>query len=269
MEIDARLFPPSLYGPFRQVLQGSDFGERKPAEKLHVDQFCKFRLNFRQLIQCITDRREFLGVDQILTCFGLQRSNFEFTAALDRVAAPGMINDQSAHPTLGIPHEPRPVGKPTAFTRGDVEIGLVQKSCDTQACRRSPSCQFPFRQSVQFRIQAAEELICGCAIAAFSCADERGNCRPHAAHSRRRIALSCLQCRTFRNDNQAIRLVQTSKNICSPNPSDFRYRVLDLSSLNAETFHTKVFCRSSTLESPTSDPCWGSERSEVRRSSLG
>src|SRR6266576_351814 len=50
MEIDACLFPPSLYGTLRQVLQGGDLGKRKPAEKLHINQLGKLRLDFRQFI---------------------------------------------------------------------------------------------------------------------------------------------------------------------------------------------------------------------------
>jgi hypothetical protein len=65
MEIDSRLLPPSLYGTFRQVLQGGDFGERKPAEELHIDQLSKLRLDSSQLIQCIATRREFFSVNGI------------------------------------------------------------------------------------------------------------------------------------------------------------------------------------------------------------
>ena len=45
-----------LYGPFRQLPQGGDFGEREPAEKLHVDQFSKLNVDFGELIQRIADR---------------------------------------------------------------------------------------------------------------------------------------------------------------------------------------------------------------------
>src|SRR5580765_523372 len=120
MEIDARLFPLSLYCTFRQVLQGGNFRERKAAEKLHVHQFGKLRLDFRQFIQGVADRREFLGVDGILVKIRLERSDFEFAAALDCISAPGMINDQSAHHPRGITHEPRPVRKAVAFARCDV-----------------------------------------------------------------------------------------------------------------------------------------------------
>jgi len=45
MEIDSRLLPPSLYGTFRQVLQGGDFGETKPTEEFHIDQLSQLRLD--------------------------------------------------------------------------------------------------------------------------------------------------------------------------------------------------------------------------------
>jgi hypothetical protein len=72
MEVDSGLFPPSLYGPFRQVLEGGNFGEREPAEELQVDQFSELRLDFRQLIQGIADCREFFGVDKVFAWLGLE-----------------------------------------------------------------------------------------------------------------------------------------------------------------------------------------------------
>jgi hypothetical protein len=53
MEIDSHLFPPSLYGRFRKVLQGGDLGETKPTEEFHIGQLSQLRLDFSQLIQCI------------------------------------------------------------------------------------------------------------------------------------------------------------------------------------------------------------------------
>src|SRR6266481_4182600 len=214
MEIDSRLFPLSLYGTFRQVLQGGDFSERKSTEEFHVDQLSQLRLDFRQLIQCIADRREFFSVNRILAWVGFERSNFEFTPALDCVAAPGVINDQSAHHTCGITHEPRPVGKAVAFARGDVEIGLVQKCRNAEACWGSPSCQFPFCQSVQFRVQSAEQCIRGRAIAAFSRANERGNRRPHAALSCLRMALNRLSLAHLPVTTNVFSSSTTSNNIC-------------------------------------------------------
>ena len=82
-------------------------------------------------------------VDGILACVGFERSNFEFTATLDRVAASGVINNESAHHTCGIPHEPRPVGKAAAFTRGDVKIGLMQQCCNAQTYRGSSALSPP------------------------------------------------------------------------------------------------------------------------------
>ncbi len=86
MEIDSRLFPLSLYGTFRQVLQGGDFSERKSTEEFHVDQLSQLRLDFRQLIQCIADRREFFSVNGILAWVGFERSNFKLAPAFDRVS---------------------------------------------------------------------------------------------------------------------------------------------------------------------------------------
>jgi hypothetical protein len=42
-----------------------------------------------------------------------------------------------------------------------------------------------------------KKCVRGRGIAAFSRADERGNCRPHTAHSCRRIAQRWVECRTF------------------------------------------------------------------------
>ncbi len=142
--------------------------------------------------QCIADRRECFSVNRILAWVGFERSNFKLASAFDRVSASGMINDQSTHHSCGIPHEPRPIGKAVAFTLGDVEIRLVQQRCDAQACRRSPSCQFPFRHPVQFRVQSAEQFIRGRAVSAFGVPDKRGNCGAHAAPSHRRNAPKCL-----------------------------------------------------------------------------
>src|SRR5258705_7687261 len=123
MEIDSRLFPLSLYGTFRQVLQGGDFSERKSTEEFHVDQLSQLRLDFRQLIQCIADRREFSSVNGILAWVGFERSNFKLAPTFDRVSASGMINDQSTHHSCGIPHEPRPIGKPLAFSFANASLG--------------------------------------------------------------------------------------------------------------------------------------------------
>jgi hypothetical protein len=82
MEIDSRLFPPSLYGTFRQVLQGSNFGERKPTKEFHIDQLSQLGLDFRQLIQCIAGRREFFSVNRILAWVGFERSNFKLAPRL-------------------------------------------------------------------------------------------------------------------------------------------------------------------------------------------
>src|SRR5437868_8002858 len=136
----------------------------------------------------------------IFAYVGLQRSNFEFTAALDRVATAGVIDNQSAHHTRGIPHEARAVWKAVAFTRRDIEIGLVQQRCDAEACWRTPSCQLSFCEPVQLGVQSAEKCIRSRAIAAFNRVDKRGNCRLHAALSCRRIALTYLKCRTFTSD---------------------------------------------------------------------
>ena len=86
MEIDSRLFPPSLYGTFRQVLQGGNFAERKPTEEFHIDQLSQLGLDFSQLIQCIADRREFFSVNRILGRVGFERSNFKLAPAFDRVS---------------------------------------------------------------------------------------------------------------------------------------------------------------------------------------
>src|SRR5215469_5701709 len=115
MKINARLFPTSLHRTFREVSQGGDFRESQPTEELQVNKFSKFRLHLRQLIQCIADGREFFRVDETLDCIGFKRSNLELTAALDRVAASGVIDDQSAHHTRRITHEARSVGKRLAF----------------------------------------------------------------------------------------------------------------------------------------------------------
>src|SRR5690349_13230486 len=108
---------------------------------------------------------------------GLERGNLEFTAALDRIAAPGVVNDQSAHYARRIPHKPRPVGKLVSFTSGNIEIGLVQQRCDAQASRGSESSQFALRQPMQLRVQSAEKRVGGFAIALFSRPDKGGNCR--------------------------------------------------------------------------------------------
>src|SRR5215472_6831449 len=111
MKINARLFPTSLHRTCREVSQGGDFGESQPTEELQVNKCSKFRLHLRQLIQCIADAREFFRVDEILDCVSFKGSNLELTAALDRVAASGVIDDQSAHHTRRIPHEARSVGE--------------------------------------------------------------------------------------------------------------------------------------------------------------
>ena len=140
MKKNARLFPTSLHRTFREVSLCGDFGESQPTEELQVDKFSKFRLHLRQLIQRIADGREFFRVDEILACVGFELSNFELTAALDRVAASGVIDDQSAHHTRRISTEARSVGKRLAFAFGYVQISLMQKRRNTQACCRSPPC---------------------------------------------------------------------------------------------------------------------------------
>src|SRR4029077_10437011 len=109
----------------------ADFGKREPTEKLQVDQLSKLRLDFRQLIEGIADRRELFGVYRILNNIGSERRNFEFTTAFDGASAARVINDESAHGARGIPHEAGPVGKGAAVAGGDVEISLVQKRGDT------------------------------------------------------------------------------------------------------------------------------------------
>src|SRR5262249_42873726 len=127
MEIDARLFPLSLYRPFRQFLQGGNFREGQSAEKLHVDQLGKLRLDFRGMIQGVADRREFLGVDGILVNIRPERSDFKFAASLDCIPAPSMINDQSAHHPCGISHKPQPVRKAIAFACSNIQVSLMQE----------------------------------------------------------------------------------------------------------------------------------------------
>jgi len=49
------------------------------------------RLDFRQLIQGIADRRKLVGGGRILDALGFERSDLELTAAFECVTAPGMI----------------------------------------------------------------------------------------------------------------------------------------------------------------------------------
>lgn len=105
MEIDACLFPPSPHCTFRQVVHGSDFGERKPAEEFQVNQPGELRLDIRQSIQGIADRRELFRVSRILCIIGSERRDFELATSFDRATVPRMIDDESAHYPGGIPHK--------------------------------------------------------------------------------------------------------------------------------------------------------------------
>jgi len=73
-----------------------------------------------------------------------------------------MINDQSAHHTRGIPMN-RGGREAAAFTRGDIEIGLVQQGVSS-GLPAIPACQLRFAIRCNFRIQAAEQLIRGPAL---------------------------------------------------------------------------------------------------------
>src|SRR5262249_24354763 len=142
--IDTRLFPLSLYCAFRQVLQSGNFRKGKSAEKLHIDQLSKLRLDLRQLIQGIAYRREFLAVDGTLINIRFERSDFEFATSLYCILSPGMIDDQSAHRPCGIAHESRPVREPFTLARGNVQVSFMQKRCSTQVCRGTFARQLSF-----------------------------------------------------------------------------------------------------------------------------
>src|SRR5215469_7270246 len=156
MKINARLLPTSLHRTFREVSQGGDFGESQPTEELQVNKFSKFRLHLRQLIQCIADAREFFRVDEILDCVGFKRSDLELTAALDRVAASGVIDDQSAHHTRRIPHEARSVGKRAAFVLGYAQISPRRGLRTPRVCGLPPPCFSPLPQWVQPKGEGAK-----------------------------------------------------------------------------------------------------------------
>src|ERR1700733_9543077 len=61
---------------FRQLLQGSDFGERGAAEEPQLNRLRTSRLDSRQFAQHgIADRVEFVRVGRILDILGIERSS--------------------------------------------------------------------------------------------------------------------------------------------------------------------------------------------------
>jgi hypothetical protein len=89
------------------------------------------------------------------------------------MAASSVVDDQPSHHAGRIPHESGSVREGRTVAPGDVEIGLVQQSRDTQAGGGPGSRKLAFGQAVQLGVERGEQSFPGGTVASFGRRDER------------------------------------------------------------------------------------------------
>src|SRR3954469_8768142 len=86
-QVDARLFPVALHGPFGYALHAGDLDEGEPAEELEVHDDREPRVDCRQLVERVADPRQLFAVRQRVGELGRERRELEQPSALLRMPA--------------------------------------------------------------------------------------------------------------------------------------------------------------------------------------
>src|SRR5262249_61163529 len=99
------LLPVALDGALRDALHAGDLREGEAAEELQVDDGREPRVDGGELVEGVTDASE-LGTVWHRACdVGRDRRELELAAALLRLPAAHVVDDQTAHHSRRVRHE--------------------------------------------------------------------------------------------------------------------------------------------------------------------
>src|SRR5208282_4242437 len=155
MKIDARFFPLALHGSFGDVSHGGDFLKRKATKELQVHDFRQRRLCLREFVKRLADSSELLAIHRIFDVAS-KRRNLELAAPLLSLAAARVIDNQAAHHSSGVSHEPVAIGEGSSVLPGYLDICLMQESGSAEGHVRAVPRQFSLRKSMQFCVKRAK-----------------------------------------------------------------------------------------------------------------
>src|SRR5204863_5573786 len=119
-------------------------------------------------------------VDRVISDVGADGGQLEQPAALLRLAAARVVDDEAPHDTGGIAHEPRAIGEGDAFASRDVEVGLVQEGRRSEGEGTAVLGELPLRQPVELGVESGEQAVGRRTITALDRAHELLNRRCHA-----------------------------------------------------------------------------------------
>lgn len=139
MKVDSSLLPLPLHCSFMHVLHRRNLFEGKAAEKFEIHDFGECRFRSRQIVEGVTDLAEIrdLGSPSHLFIEGCKR---KFAAALDRMPAPRIVDNQPPHHSRRIAHESGQLREIGTVFRRHFDVGLVdQRRCAQADWQASPS----------------------------------------------------------------------------------------------------------------------------------
>ena len=132
-----------------------------------------------QLVERVADARQLVGVGGDVDV-GAERGDLELAAALLRLAAARVVDDDAAHHAGRIAHEPVAVGKRRALAAGNVQIGVVQQRRRAERDAGAAARELAPRHAMQLVVQRREHRVGSGAIALLRGCEQAGDVGRHA-----------------------------------------------------------------------------------------
>src|SRR5829696_85746 len=153
MEVNTGLFPVPLRGTLRNPKHGGDFGEAEAAEKLQVNDTGEAAVDSLELVQGVAEAAQLSRVGGRTGNVRPDRRDLELPAALLRLTAARIIDDEPPHHARGVAHEARTIGKRRPLAIRNVEVGLVEQRRGTERYAGPAPRELTARHPVELGVQ--------------------------------------------------------------------------------------------------------------------